>query len=204
VIGDATFWTAFAAVGACLSAFFAAWYTWLTFRLVRSQNEPNVILYVRHDESRPTILQIVIENIGRGLASEVQFTSSRSIPWHAWNSITNTSGPVQPMVEGPLINGIAALGPRDSRKLTWGQYKGLKQSIGDEPIIITCTYKHGARNMPPVVTKLEVASFALTDAVGSEGTRVIMELQRIANATEQAVRELQSEEKMFQNDIQKR
>jgi hypothetical protein len=58
--------------------------------------------------------------------------------------------------------------------------------------------------MPPVVTKLEVASFALTDAVGSEGTRVIRELQRIANATEGAVRKLQGEEKMFQNDIRKR
>jgi hypothetical protein len=193
VIGDATFWTAFAAVGACLSAFFAAWYTWLTFRLVRSQNEPNVILYVRHDESRPSILQIVIENIGRGLATDVRFVSSRSIPWHAWNSTTNEPGSVQPMVDGPLINGIAALGPGDSRKLTWGQYKGLKQALGDEPIIITCSHKHGNRNMPPVVTKLEIASFALTDAVGSEATRVVKELQRIANAAEQAIQQLKKE-----------
>jgi hypothetical protein len=187
MIGDATFWTAFAAVGACLSAFFAAWYTWLTFRLVRSQNEPNVILYVRHDEARPSILQIVIENIGRGLATDIRFTSSRTIPWYAWNSATNESGPVQPMTEGPLINGIAALGPRDTRKLSWGQYKGLKQALGDEPIVINCTYKHGNRKMPPVVSRLEIASFALTDAVGSEGTRVIRELQRIANAVEKSI-----------------
>ncbi len=186
MIGDAIFWTAFAAVGACLSAFFAAWYTWLTFRLVRSQNEPNVILYVRHDESRPSILQIVVENIGRGLATDVRFNSSRTIPWHAWNSTANEPGPVQPMAEGPLINGIAALGPGDSRKLSWGQYKGLKQALRDKPIIITCTYKHGNRNMAPVVTELEIASFALTDAVGSEGTRIIKELKRIANAAEKA------------------
>jgi hypothetical protein len=193
MIGDPIFWTAVAAVSASLSSLFAALYTWLTFRLVRSLNEPNVILYVRHDESRPTILQIVIENIGRGLATDIRFTSSRSIPWHAWNSTTNESGPVQPMAEGPLINGIAALAPGDARKLSWGQYKGLKQALGGEPIIITCTYKHGNRKMPPVVSKLEIASFALTDAVGSEGTRVIRELQRIANATEKAVRELQRE-----------
>jgi hypothetical protein len=140
MIGDPIFWTAVAAVSASLSSLFAALYTWLTFRLVRSLNEPNVILYVRHDESRPTILQIVIENIGRGLATDIRFTSSRSIPWHAWNSTTNESGPVQPMAEGPLINGIAALAPGDARKLSWGQYKGLKQALGGEPIIITCTY----------------------------------------------------------------
>ena len=89
-----------------------------------------------------------------------------------------------------MIDGIAALGPGDSRRLSWGQYKGLKKALGDEPIIITCTYKDARRNMAPVVTKLEVASFALTDAVGSEGTRLIKELERIAKAAEKAIERL--------------
>ena len=54
------FWTIATSLAALLSAAIAAVYTWLTFRLVRSQNEPNVVVYVKHDESRTTILQIFI------------------------------------------------------------------------------------------------------------------------------------------------
>ena len=77
---SATFWTAIAALAASLSALLAAIYTWLTFRLVRAQSEPNVVVYVRHDDSRPSVLQIVIENIGRSLATDLSFKASRPIP----------------------------------------------------------------------------------------------------------------------------
>lgn len=52
-------WTAVAALAASLSALFAALYTWLTFRLVRSQTEPHVVVYVQHDQSRATILALL-------------------------------------------------------------------------------------------------------------------------------------------------
>lgn len=77
---NATFWTAIAALSASVSALLAALYTWLTFRLVRAQNEPNVVVYVRHDDSRPSILQIVLENIGRGITADLSFKSSRQLP----------------------------------------------------------------------------------------------------------------------------
>ena len=41
---SATLWTAVAAAAAGVSALFAALYTWLTFRLLRSQGEPNVVV----------------------------------------------------------------------------------------------------------------------------------------------------------------
>ena len=43
-VSNATCWTAVAALAASLSALFAAFYTWVTFRLVRSQSEPNVVV----------------------------------------------------------------------------------------------------------------------------------------------------------------
>lgn len=178
------FWTVVAAAAASLSALSASVYTWLTFRLVRTQSEPNIVIYVRHDESRRSILQIVIENIGRGLATDLRFTASRTIPNRAWGLSKDETQPVQPMTEGPLIQGIASLGPGDSRKISWGQYFGLKRALGDEPIRVTCEYWHGRRKMPTVTAVLEVDSFTGTDALESEGARTVKELGRIADATE--------------------
>ena len=39
-------------LAALSSAALAAAYTFLTYRLVRSQTEPHVVVYVHHDESR--------------------------------------------------------------------------------------------------------------------------------------------------------
>ncbi len=182
---SATFWTAIAAAAASLSALFAALYTWLTLRLVRAQGEPSVVVYVRHDDSRPTILQIVIENVGRGLATELSFKSSRPIPRTAWGLFEAQTKPVEPMTAGPLIDGIHSLGPGDSRRIAWGQYYGLKKALGDQPLVLTCDYRHATRKMRPVVAILDVNSFAETDAVGSEGLRAIKELARMADAVEQ-------------------
>jgi len=181
-------WTVWAALAATLSALFAALYTWLTYRLVRAQTEPNLIVYVRHDESRPSLVQIVIENIGRGLATDVTFESSMVIPAHAFGITEDKAGPAEKMTDGPLIEGIPSLGPGDSRKIAWGQYGGLRKAIGDEVITVTCKYRHGTRAMPPVTCKLDVRSFKGTDAVGSEGARVIKELKRLADAAETIAR----------------
>jgi hypothetical protein len=181
-------WTVVAAAAASLSALSAAVYTWLTFRLVRSVAEPIVVIYVRHDESRRSILQIVIENVGRGLASDLKFTSSRPIPSRAWGLPGDSIRDAQPMSDGPLVRGIRTLGPGDSRKISWGQYAGLKKALGDDPIIVTCDYRHGTRRMPTVSANLEVDSFAETDALESEGARIINELKRIADAAEQSVK----------------
>lgn len=174
------FWTAVAAFAASLSALFAAFYTFLTFRLVRSQAEPNVVVYVRHDESRPTIIQIVIENIGKGLASDIRFESSRPIPAKVWQPAET----VEAMKEGPLIEGIAQLGPGDSRKIAWGGYFGLKKALGNEPIYLTFSYKHEGKKLAKHTAILEWQSFTDTDAVGSESTRIVKELEKIRKVTE--------------------
>jgi len=178
------FLTIVAAAAASLSAVAASVYTWLTFRLVRSQAEPNVIVYVRHDESRPSILQIVVENIGRGLASDLRFEASRPIPTHAWGTTEREIRPAKMMAEGPLIAGIPTLAPGDSRKISWGQYAGLEKALDGNAILLTCRYKHGAREVRPVVGTLEIKSFAGTDAVESEGRRIIKQLERIAESEE--------------------
>ena len=192
MLRDPSFWTGVAAVAASVSALLAAAYTWLTYRLVRGQTEPNVVTYVRHDESRRSLLQIVIENNGRGLATDVRFTASRPIPVKAWGL---PNEPAQTMTRGPLVDGILALGPGDTRKISWGRYRGLKEALGDDDVVeLVCRYKGRRRRAYRTVFRLDVRSFAATDAVPSEGARVVTELERIAKAAETVARWTASEE----------
>jgi hypothetical protein len=165
-------WTIIGAIATSVSAVVAALYTWLTARLVRSQAEPNVIMYIRHDDSRPSILQIVVENIGRGLATDITFTPSRPIPAKCWG-IEKSTGEIQQMNSGPLVSGIPALGPGTARRIAWGQFGGLSTAIGGEPIIVRINYKHAKKKMQEVVTKLDVASFEGTSAHASEMRELI-------------------------------
>ncbi len=112
------FWTAIAAVAASGSVVMAAIYTRLTFRLVRLQAEPKVIVYVKHDLERPTILVIIIENIGRDIAYDITFKASKAIPTKAYGITVDEARPVGIMNDGPLIEGIPALGPGDFREIT--------------------------------------------------------------------------------------
>ncbi|MGH7266229.1 MAG: hypothetical protein ACREMB_15490 [Candidatus Rokuibacteriota bacterium] len=130
------------------------------------------------------MLQIVIENIGRGLATDVSFKASQPIPAPAWVVSEADAKPSQPMTEGPLVHGVPALGPGDTRKVTWGQYGGLKKALGDEVIEIVCRYGDGGRRWFSIASKLDVRSFAATDAVASDAARVTKELERMARAVE--------------------
>ena len=68
-------------------AFLTGIYVVLTRRLVRAQSDPCVIVFARHDHSRPTFIQIVIKNVGRSLARDVHFTLSAPVPKRATASI---------------------------------------------------------------------------------------------------------------------
>ena len=112
---SSNFWTAAAAVIAGISAAIAAISTWLSFLLLRAQNEPHVVIYVKHDESRQTILMIVIENIGNTIAADLTFNLSRPLPAYAYGLgiDLHSAEPSSVMVDGPLIKGIPTLGPKD-------------------------------------------------------------------------------------------
>lgn len=156
-------WAAVAAVAATVTALVTIAYAYFTLRLVRAQAEPKVIVYVKHDLERPSMLMIVIENIGHDIAHDVTFRPSRSIPERAYGITQGDAGEAQPMREGPLVTGIPSLGPGDSRVITWGQYGGLSKALGSVPIVLDYTYRHERRTIQGQA-KLEVLSYAATDA----------------------------------------
>ncbi|WP_139058713.1 hypothetical protein [Thiorhodococcus drewsii] len=142
---------------------------------------------VVHQDDHPTVLQLVIKNIGTGLARDVHFFLSDLIPERAfgWGEEPRESSEIAPMKSGPLINGIPALAPGETRRIFWGQYGGLKNAIGEKKIYVTCKFKKGKKEMTPVVCPLDVDSFLGTDAASSPEARSATQLEKIAKEIEQ-------------------
>lgn len=178
------FWTAVAALAAAGSAVMAAIYTFLTFRLVRVQAEPKVIVYVKHDLERPSILMITIQNIGHDIAYDVHFKASRPIPKKAWGLIPRDDSPVEYMNDGPLVEGIPALAPGDYREIDWGQYGGLSKAVGDQPVTLDYTYRAGKRIVPGRA-QLDVLSFLGTNANEKPPVQIARSLKDLTNSVKQ-------------------
>ena len=155
-------------------------YVNLTRKILSAQSDPCVVLTVVHDEDRTTILQLVAKNVGTGIAHDVRFEFSRPIPARAFGVSLDDAKPAATMTEGPLIHGIPALGPGESRRIDWGQFGGLKAAIGEEEIVATCRFKKDRKEMPPVRCPLDVESFLGTVATESPASKAADELEKIS------------------------
>jgi len=169
------------AVATFVLAFLTGIYVWVTHRILKAQSAPCVIVSVVHDDTRPSILQLVVRNIGRGLAHDVTFEASRPIPARAWGITLDKAQDPEIMSSGPLIDGIPALGPGEERRIDWGQYGGLFKCIGEEPIVVKCSCKKNGKLTPPTRCKLEVKSFAGTCVSERDpAVKLARELEKIA------------------------
>jgi hypothetical protein len=188
------FRTSVGAVAALGSAVVAAVYTYLTFQLVRAQREPKVVVYVCGDPDRQTIVMIRIQNIGRDVATDIKFKASRPIPANVYGvSPEDVKLPAAVMTRGPLIDGIRVLGPGDSRDITWGQFGGLLRVLGQEPIEIEFTYRHGDRRLSGR-SWLDVASYLDTDASPDPPAIAAKSLTKMADAVDVLVKHVQREQ----------
>ena len=155
-------------------------YVRLTKGILENQSNPCVIVSVIHDDERATILQLVIKNVGAGLAQDVTFEFSRPIPARAWGIAEKDAKTVEPMTSGPLIEGVPGLGPGEQRRIDWGQYGGLMKSLGSEPVTVKCKFKKNGKAMPPMECKLDVKSFEGTVAAERPSAKVARELEKIS------------------------
>ena len=140
---------------------------YINYRILRLQTDPDVIVYSTPDTRRPTIINLIIENIGKGVAKNITFSADKTIPCRAFGIDNNAPVP-QEMSTGPLVIGIPELGPSSKRVITWGQYYGLLKGIGDDILAITADYS--ARKVFIKTPKfkstffLDIKSFEGTDA----------------------------------------
>lgn len=151
-------------------------YVWLTNRLLESQSDPYVILTVMHDRDQPALLKLVARNIGNGLARDITFSFSQPLPANAWNPDDKQ----EEMTDGPLINGIPALGPGEQRIIDWGTYPVLYEVLKHKPIYVECRFNKNGKPMPSVHSLVEVDSFCSTSANTSPTMRVVSALEKIS------------------------
>lgn len=141
--------------------------TYINYRVFRSQTDPEVIVYSTPDNRRPSIINLIIKNIGKGVAKNISFSSNRPIPCRAFGLGDDAPVP-QNMTTGPLITGIPELGPGAKRIITWGQYHGLLKGIGNDMLTIDTNYSSakgffGVQNFK-LTYFLDIKSFEGTDA----------------------------------------
>jgi hypothetical protein len=107
----------------------------VTYSVFRSSTDPLIIVYAEPDLKRPSVVNLIIKNIGKGAAHSVQFIPNRVLPYNAFGIEVPTDMPKE-MKSGPIVTGIPFLAPDQQIILTWGQYGGLYKFIGESPIEI--------------------------------------------------------------------
>lgn len=158
--------------------------TIINYLVLRLQRDPEVVVYALPDTSRPSIINLVIENVGKGVAHDIKFEPSRQIPHRAFGF---EPAPLpEPMIDGPLICGIPSMVPGEKRIITWGQFGGLRKGLGDEVLDIMATY----RSLPALrltsqkhktSSRIDIKSFEGTDASDQNWDKKIAnQLEKIA------------------------
>lgn len=148
------------AIIAIISSLIAYW-------VFRASTDPNVIVYADPDRKRPSIVNLVIKNIGSGAALDIDFSSDRPLPKNAFSIETPKEMP-ETMNNGPLIVGVPFLAPQQELILTWGQYGGLKKYLGNSSITITARYSRSSflfKKLQRIesMSKVDITSFAMVD-----------------------------------------
>jgi hypothetical protein len=167
-------------------------YVWLTRKILKVQSDPYVILSIIHDYDRPSMLKLVVKNVGPGLAHDISFNFSRPIPEKAWGIDVEKAQTAEILTTGPLIDGIPMLGPGEERKFDWGQYGGLIHNLGGEPVTVECSFKKNNKRMSVVICKLDVRSFEKSLAIKTTNIRIVEALEEISKNLEKIVKEDQS------------
>jgi hypothetical protein len=141
--------------------------TVINYVLLRAQQDPEVVVFAFPDARRPSIINLIIENIGKGIARDISFELNRPMPWEAFG-FAQAEMPKK-MTKGPLIYGISFLSPGEKRIMTWGQYHGLTKGLEGNPVDVTARYFSDprfrlTRQTHVTVSTIDIRSFEGTDA----------------------------------------
>ena len=179
-------------VATVVAALVAAAAAAISYLVYRDQVDPNVIVYASHDTKRPTVILVIIKNIGKGVAKNIRFILSEPIR-HAYG-MGPGGPPPRAMSDGPLIKGIPMLAPGEERVIIWGQYGGLTAAIQSRTISVSAIFDSDPTGFFPSERRqtdsvLEIASFTSTDASsGDHSKETADQLRRIADALNNSAR----------------
>jgi hypothetical protein len=167
-----------------ISVFVAACAVVVAYRTLLQTMLPSVAVYAEIDRARPSVINLVIENMGHAPALNVTFESSQPIPCQAFG-MGPQDGPVpEPYKTGPLVTGIPVLHPRERRIMTWGQFGGLQHALPDGMLTITARfgYRRPLSLMPGKLSQssvIHLESFATEDISDRPELRIAKALEKI-------------------------
>lgn len=95
----------------------------IAFLALLRQSRPQVLIHYRPNPGVPSIIDLVIENIGTGTARDVRF--SHPLPARCYG-IEKPNGKGEPV----LSEGVPALAPGQALIFDGGQFAGLKEQLG--------------------------------------------------------------------------
>lgn len=139
----------------------------ITYVVYRSATDPEVIVYADVDRKRPSIVNLIIKNIGAGPASDITFTPSMALPTEAFGIEMPKAMP-KTMKSGPIVSGVPYLAPGQELILTWGQFGGLKKYMGNSSIVVVTKYRRSKTLRPRPIyiesqSKLDISQFEASD-----------------------------------------
>jgi hypothetical protein len=164
----------------------------ISYLVYASQVHPDIVVYTECDPKSPTLIYLVIANIGRSPARDIRFSPSAPIPSEAFGLTPEDAKrhPMQTMTDGPLISGIPFLAPGGCRRLAWGQYPGLFLSLGNKSIRIRAKYRSRQNDIldwqdHETESEIEIRSYIGTDCGDNDPVRAIARnLEKIGRTLE--------------------
>lgn len=172
---------------ACASLVVAFFSLLVAYIVYFNNSIADVVVYSQPDPNRPSIINLIIHNIGQGTARDIRFTCSRGIPKQAYG-IVKLNEPLKTYESGAFINGLPLLYPNEKLIFSWGQYGGLKEALNGSPLEITITFFSPVplqifkRKFVNVVT-LDPTNYEGVDISESNFQREVKEsLKKIANS----------------------
>lgn len=158
---------------------------------------PSVAIYAEVDRSRPSVVNLIIENMGTAPALNVQFDSSRPIPSKVFG-MPGDKPPLNDMnfEDGPFVVGIPVLHPHERRVMTWGQFGGLQRVLGSETISINAQFSYEKPLVPwqsrlSQESRISIPSFAREDISELPDLRTAKALEKMEKRIDVLARALE-------------
>lgn len=159
-VNVASFWVSF------IMALIAISSVLISYTIYRSSTDPEIIVYAQPDFKRPSIINLIVHNIGKSPALNVNFSPTRPLPENAYG-FDDALLPKE-MTDGPLINGIPYIAPNQQFVITWGQYGGLNKYFGSSTIDVNISFERPTSLLRPhkyktSKSRLDIRSWEKTD-----------------------------------------
>lgn len=107
----------------------------VAYRIYYDNSTGDVVVYAQVDRKRSTIINLVIHNIGKGIARDIKFICLDGIPKEAYG-ISSLDKPLNRYESGAFFNGLPILFPDERLVYSWGQFGGLKEALDGKPLEI--------------------------------------------------------------------